>query len=95
MNMGHGVMKTTVEIPDSIFRGAKAKAAERGQALRKYVTEALQEKLSGRPSVTIAQTQTCVMARYTGFESTDAAASIAIVDRQRAIWLTQVNPLRM
>lgn len=41
-------MKTTIEIPDPVFRRAKAKAAERGQALREYVTEALQEKLSGR-----------------------------------------------
>ena len=41
-------MKTTIEIPDPVFRRAKAKAAERGQALRAFVTEALQEKLSGR-----------------------------------------------
>ena len=41
-------MKTTLEIPDSVFRRAKAKAAERGQALRAFVTEALQAKLSGR-----------------------------------------------
>lgn len=41
-------MKTTVDIPDAVFRRAKATAAERGQALREFVTEALQEKLSGR-----------------------------------------------
>jgi hypothetical protein len=41
-------MKTTLEIPDPVFRRAKATAAERGQALRAFVTEALQEKLSGR-----------------------------------------------
>ena len=41
-------MKTTLEIPDPVFRRAKARAAERGQALREFVTEALQEKLSGR-----------------------------------------------
>jgi hypothetical protein len=41
-------VKTTIEIPDPVFRRAKARAAERGQALREYVTEALQEKLSGR-----------------------------------------------
>jgi hypothetical protein len=39
-------MKTTLEIPDPVFRRAKARAAERGQALRAFVTEALQEKLS-------------------------------------------------
>lgn len=43
-------MKTTLEIPDSVFRRAKAKAAERGQPLRAFVTEALQEKLLGRPA---------------------------------------------
>lgn len=39
-------MKTTIEIPDALFRKAKAKAAERGQALKEFVTEALQEKLA-------------------------------------------------
>jgi len=39
-------VKTTIEIPDPVFRRAKAKAAERGQALRAFVAEALQEKLS-------------------------------------------------
>jgi len=43
-------VKTTLEIPDALFRRAKAKAAERGQALKTFVTEALQEKLSGRPA---------------------------------------------
>jgi hypothetical protein len=43
-------VKTTLEIPDSVFRRAKAKAAERGQPLRAFVTEALQEKLAGRPT---------------------------------------------
>lgn len=39
-------MKTTLEIPDLLFRKAKAKAAERGQTLKDLVTEALQEKLA-------------------------------------------------
>jgi hypothetical protein len=39
-------MKTTVEIPDSLFRRAKAKAAERGQSLKEFMTAALQEKLA-------------------------------------------------
>jgi hypothetical protein len=41
-------VKTTIEIPDRLFRRAKAKAAERGQALRAFVTEALEEKLSSK-----------------------------------------------
>ena len=39
-------MKTTVEIPDVLFRRAKSKAAEHGQTLKEFVTEALQEKLA-------------------------------------------------
>jgi hypothetical protein len=39
-------MKTTLEIPDPLFRKAKSKAAERGQSLKQLVTEALQEKLA-------------------------------------------------
>lgn len=42
-------MKTTLEIPDPLFRKAKATAAERGQSLKQFVTDALQEKLAGRP----------------------------------------------
>ena len=38
-------MKTTLEIPDAIFRRAKAKAAEHGVPLRQFVTEAVAEKL--------------------------------------------------
>jgi hypothetical protein len=39
-------VKTTLEIPDLLFRKAKSKAAERGQTLKQLVTEALQEKLA-------------------------------------------------
>lgn len=38
-------MKTTLEIPDALFRRAKSAAAERGIPLRQLVTEAVQEKL--------------------------------------------------
>ena len=38
-------MKTTLEIPDFLFRRAKSVAAERGIPLRQLVTEAVQEKL--------------------------------------------------
>jgi len=40
-----GAMKTTLEIPDILFRRAKSAAAERGIPLRQLVTEAVQEKL--------------------------------------------------
>ena len=38
-------LKTTLEIPDTIFRRAKSAAAERGIPLREFVTEAVQDKL--------------------------------------------------
>jgi len=40
-------MKTTLEIPDSIFRRAKSAAASRGIPLRELVTEAVRQKLDG------------------------------------------------
>ncbi len=40
-----GVVKTTLEIPDFLFRRAKSVAAKRGIPLRQFVTEAVQEKL--------------------------------------------------
>jgi hypothetical protein len=44
-------MKTTLEIPDSIFRRAKSVAAERGIPLREFVTQAVKDKLADRPTV--------------------------------------------
>jgi hypothetical protein len=43
-------VKTTLEIPDSVFRQAKARAAQQGIPLRQFVSEAVEEKLgaSGR-----------------------------------------------
>jgi hypothetical protein len=38
-------MKTTLEIPDAIFRRAKARASEQGVPLRQFVSEAVAEKL--------------------------------------------------
>ena len=38
-------MKTTLEIPDALFRRAKSAAAEQGIPLRELVSEALAEKL--------------------------------------------------
>jgi hypothetical protein len=39
-------MKTTLEIPDFLFRRAKSVAAERGIPLREFVTEAVRDKLN-------------------------------------------------
>jgi hypothetical protein len=39
-------MKTTLEIPDTVFRRAKSVAAARGIPLREFVTEAVKDKLA-------------------------------------------------
>jgi hypothetical protein len=39
-------MKTTLELPDQLFRSAKAVATERGQTLKEFMTEAVRDKLS-------------------------------------------------
>lgn len=39
-------MKTTIEIPDALFRRAKARAAEEGRSLKELVTDALRAKLA-------------------------------------------------
>ena len=44
-----GRMKTTLEIPDDLFRRAKSAAAEKGIALRELVSEALAERLRRPP----------------------------------------------
>ena len=41
-------MKTTLEIPDTVFRRAKALAAEEGIPLRQFVTEAVQDRVRAR-----------------------------------------------
>jgi hypothetical protein len=39
-------MKSTLEIPDTVFRWAKGVAAERGMPFRQIVTEAVKDKLA-------------------------------------------------
>jgi len=43
-------VKTTLEIPDPIFRKAKARAATSGISLRQFITEAVTDKLATPPS---------------------------------------------
>jgi hypothetical protein len=40
-----GAVKTTVEIPDPLFRQAKAAAAQQGLSLKDLFTQALRERL--------------------------------------------------
>jgi len=41
-------MKTTLEIPDEVFRRSKAAAAMRGESLKDFVTESLRVRLEER-----------------------------------------------
>jgi hypothetical protein len=43
-------VKTTLELPDALFRRAKSASAKRGIPFRALVSEALTEKLSVRPA---------------------------------------------
>lgn len=45
-------MKTTVELPDALFRQAKALAAGHGMTLKRFFTEAVQEHIRRRTSKT-------------------------------------------
>lgn len=38
-------MKTTVELPDSLYRQIKARAALQGQSIKAFFLDALREKL--------------------------------------------------
>jgi len=42
-------MKTTLEIPDELFRRTKAEAAMNGRSMKELVIEALQERLKRAP----------------------------------------------
>ena len=42
-------LKTTVEIPDLLFRQAKAAAAQRGVSLKEFFTEAVRTRLRDAP----------------------------------------------
>jgi hypothetical protein len=43
-------VKTTVELPDPLFRRAKAAAAEQGQSLKDFFAQAVQNQLQRRAS---------------------------------------------
>jgi len=44
-------MKTTLEIPDDVFRQAKAAAAMRGESLKDFVTDSLRVRLEAGSAV--------------------------------------------
>ena len=46
INMVLAPMKTTVEIPDDLFRRAKVMAAQEGLSMKQLITESLQQRVS-------------------------------------------------
>lgn len=42
-------VRTTIELPDPLFREVKATAARQGKRLKDYISEALQDKLAKLP----------------------------------------------
>ncbi len=61
-----GIVKTTVEIPDTLFRKAKATAAERGVSLKDLLTEAVREHLQ-RGAGVVSQTKPAAPAWMSAF----------------------------
>ncbi|MFP6902288.1 MAG: hypothetical protein VCB81_01375 [Verrucomicrobiia bacterium] len=63
-------MKTTVEMPDALFRQAKAKAALQGKSMKQFVNEAVQHKVEKTPEENKAQPRWMkgfgVMKKYPG-----------------------------
>lgn len=47
-------MKTTIEIPDELFRRAKAEAALRGESLKAFIGAAVAERLRAGPGGSVA-----------------------------------------
>lgn len=45
-------MKTTIEMPDDLFRKAKAVAALRGQSMKQFITQILQREVGAAPAPT-------------------------------------------
>lgn len=43
-------MRTTVDIPDEVFRAAKRRAADEGKSFREVIETALRLHLSGHPA---------------------------------------------
>ena len=47
-------MKTTIDLPDPVFRRAKATAATRGISLKAFITSAVESSLE-RPKMTVSE----------------------------------------
>jgi hypothetical protein len=48
-------MKTTIEIPEPLYKQAKIRAIERGQTLKQIVLNSLERELNGASSTSVSQ----------------------------------------
>ena len=81
-------MRTTIDLPDDLYRRIKARAAMRGMKLKEYVTVALRDSLFERPAGEVRETtaeyteeasrlaEDCVLPLITG-ETTEVMRSIS------------------
>ena len=46
---GGRIMRTTVNLPDSIYKESEALAASRGATVEQFIVEAVKNKLQGKP----------------------------------------------
>ncbi|RIK79334.1 MAG: hypothetical protein DCC67_10620 [Planctomycetota bacterium] len=73
-------MKTTVEIPDALYRRLKATAAVQGKSVKEYLIEALRDKLAG--PATKAARKTGWRAVYGAADPKEVAALQRIIDQE-------------
>lgn len=53
--------KTTLEMPETLFRRAKAEAAGRGQTLKQFVTGAIEKELGSSDSGAVISARTALL----------------------------------
>ncbi len=73
-------MKTTVEIPDALYRRLKARAAIQGKSVKDYLVEAVRDKLA--TTATAAKTKTGWRAVYGAANPKEIAQLQQIIDRE-------------
>lgn len=89
-------MRTTIDLPDDLYRRVKARAALRGMKLKEYVAAALRESLFERSATELRETtaeyaapssrlaEDCVLPLIAG-ETTEAMRSISEQEIERIL----------
>ncbi|MEX2307209.1 MAG: hypothetical protein WD738_06430 [Pirellulales bacterium] len=79
-------MKTTVEIPDSLYRQIKARAALKGQTIKDFLVEAVRAKLAS--DKTKPNGKTGWRAAFGAADPNDVAEVQRIIDEE----FSKINP---